>query len=230
MKPYPYHFPASSCRRSGFTLIELLTVIAIIAILAAILIPTVGRVRASARASACISNLRQVSQAMHLYAADHGDYLPPVMVPQGWWVNFVAPYIGVRSNNTTEALSYTTTRGESVAFCPESISNAGALIGPADIVTTSYGMNRFITRHQTVLHSTEDGLTMIQDHNQVALVMDGPWRGDHWAPWADHGTTYGPTAVHNGRVNIAFLDGHVDSRLKEEIPSDSRELFWNNRY
>ena len=51
-----------SCRntlsRSGFTLIELLTVIAIIAILAAILIPVVGSVRASARSSVCQSNLR----------------------------------------------------------------------------------------------------------------------------------------------------------------------------
>lgn len=63
-------------RRGGFTLIELLTVIAIIGILSAILIPVVGRVRDSSRKAVSASNLRQWGTALHLYLDDSLGLIP----------------------------------------------------------------------------------------------------------------------------------------------------------
>jgi prepilin-type N-terminal cleavage/methylation domain-containing protein len=64
-------------RGKGFTLIELLVVIAIIAILAAILFPVFAKARAQARKSACISNMKQITQALLMYANDYrGEKLP----------------------------------------------------------------------------------------------------------------------------------------------------------
>lgn len=60
----------------AFTLIELLTVIAIIGILAAIVIPVVGRVRESARDAQCKSNLRQYGVAVALYVTDNKQTYP----------------------------------------------------------------------------------------------------------------------------------------------------------
>ena len=85
-------------RAAAFTLIELLTVIAVIGVLAAILIPAVGKVRERAHQTQCVSNLRQLAVAATMYASDHkGDY--PALngetegAPQVPWFEQLRPYI-----------------------------------------------------------------------------------------------------------------------------------------
>lgn len=61
---------------AAFSLIELLVVIAVIAILASLVMPALGRAQSMGRSAACLSNLRQVGVAWHLYLGDHGERFP----------------------------------------------------------------------------------------------------------------------------------------------------------
>jgi general secretion pathway protein G len=63
-------------RHSGFTLIELIVVVAIIAILAAILIPNFLHARAEAASASCEGNLKQIATALQEYAVDNGGQYP----------------------------------------------------------------------------------------------------------------------------------------------------------
>ncbi len=64
--------------RACFTLIELLVVIAIIGVLATLLLPALSRAKASARGTACLSNLRQVGIALQLYVQENNNRLPMI--------------------------------------------------------------------------------------------------------------------------------------------------------
>jgi prepilin-type N-terminal cleavage/methylation domain-containing protein/prepilin-type processing-associated H-X9-DG protein len=75
--------PGAANRSVAFTLIELLVVIAIIAILAALLLPVLSKAKNRAQRTTCLSNLRQISLGIHLYAGDNSDSLPSIVITNG---------------------------------------------------------------------------------------------------------------------------------------------------
>lgn len=70
--------------RKAFTLIELLVVIAIVGILAALLLPSLGRAKESGKRVACANNLRQLVLAASMYASDNDGFYPPRSLVNAW--------------------------------------------------------------------------------------------------------------------------------------------------
>ncbi|MBC8011080.1 MAG: prepilin-type N-terminal cleavage/methylation domain-containing protein [Burkholderiales bacterium] len=123
-------------RLHAFTLIELLTVIAIIGILAAIIIPTVGKVRQTARGAQCQSNLRQLAQAMILHAGENKGVfvfnITRTLPNNQTWADQLNPYIQSGAALNGE-------RARNVFACPASeiaITNAGS--ARSDYAKTTY--------------------------------------------------------------------------------------------
>jgi len=87
-------------KQKGFTLIELLVVIAIIALLLAILMPALERVRRQARSVGCKSNLHQWGLIFAMYTQDNGGYFYSGLLPSfganvahgDWWRECLRPY------------------------------------------------------------------------------------------------------------------------------------------
>ena len=113
-------------RRLGFTLIELLTVMVVLGVLAALLLPALGQARGRAYSIFCLNNLRQWGLATQLYVADHEDYLPPDGTPNpgeaatnvGWYIQLPRELNLARYHEMTWRTNAAVNPGRSVWLCP----------------------------------------------------------------------------------------------------------------
>lgn len=107
--------------RRGFTLVEVLMVIAILGLLSGIVFAAMGPVREKARQTVCISNLRQIRQALAMYQADYDGVEPAEDAPMQYW------QLGLPSPEGRFSFVPTYVKNKPVMFCPDYIKQADDL-------------------------------------------------------------------------------------------------------
>jgi len=121
-------------KRNGFTLVELLVVISIIALLLAILMPTLSKVRTLAKSTICQSNLRQVGIGVTCYTNENKNVMPCSYDPSNLnylknnWVSLLVPYLSSGKKAALDTKNYKMVDGGKVSFvwmCPEYKATAG---------------------------------------------------------------------------------------------------------
>ena len=181
--------------RKYFTLIELLVVIAIIAILASMLLPALNQARDRAKASKCVSNLRQCGTALLLYADAFGGWMPDGMgsdYAKNWHRYLIEAKLFTSQN-----------QGGAVYRCPGAPYQPGSWDKPFEIYGFRskdwYNMKQE-KRSASTVFLVADSSKGGQSKNQAPYVCINPG-------WDD------PQRVifrHNGIANMVFLDNHVE--------------------
>jgi prepilin-type N-terminal cleavage/methylation domain-containing protein/prepilin-type processing-associated H-X9-DG protein len=174
--------------RRAFTLVELLVVISIIALLAALLLPALGRAKESARATVCLSNLHQVGLALQMYVSDNNNKLPVM-----------------RDVSTDPVVAATNTFPAIHKVLAPQLGNTNALRCPSDLpqlferTSSSYSWNSLLNGEDA------DHLVILNIHfnpHEIPVVFDK--EDFHKARGADKA------------VNYLYADGHIKNLLTIE--------------
>ena len=216
----------------GFTLVELLVVIAIIAILSALLLPTLGRGKLSAQRVKCLGNLRQLGLAAHMYWDDNGGRCfryggAATNGGQLYWFGWIGPGVeGQRSFDLTQGALYPYLQGRGVEVCPAFNHLSAQYKLKAAGTSYTYGYNLYLSTpsSQSPVNvsrlTAPAGIALLADAAQVN-TWQAPASSTHplleeWY-YIDRSTNQPNGHFRHGqRANVEFCDGHAG--LERMVP------------
>jgi prepilin-type N-terminal cleavage/methylation domain-containing protein/prepilin-type processing-associated H-X9-DG protein len=223
-------------RRSGFTLLELLVVVAIIAVLASLLLPALGRSQAKSRGALCLNNTRQLVTAWLMYADDNRQRLPynlggPAARTNSNWAAGVLDWELTPDNTNTAdlteaALGFYVGQTAKVYRCPSDREVSGIQSGAGwSARVRSYSMNASVGDAGELTQTGSNvnnpnyvqffTLTSIPNPSAIFVfldehpdsISDGYFVLHNYSPvWIRL-----PASYHNGAASFSFADGHLEA-------------------
>ena len=233
----------------GFTLIELLVVVAIIAILAAMLLPALSQARERARQAVCINNLKQIGIMIVMYTSDYNEYLPGCRSKFGT----ADPSVNPPSSNNWTYLWYGeppngvlcryassgwrgNNAGNPIFYCPTTTSGIyNKSKAPWTNRRCGYVVNYRVMK---AIETWEWWwkLPMIKRPSETIIMADA--YQSFWtvgfasgsSPWLPQFLDNNPSTArvsspHNGGLNILFVDGHTEWKKKTDVTE--RMIDWS---
>lgn len=214
-----------SFREDGFTLVELLVTIAVIAVLAAMLLPALSRARMAASRTRCVSNLHQLGLAGQMYWEDNGNQTfryGGALTNGGrlYWFGWMGSGAeGERLFNPEEGALHAYLKGRGVEVCPSLDRCVSPFKAKAGTPTYSYGYNLYLSAAKA---DPPVKMSRVAKPSERIFLADAA-QVNTWQPPASKAnpmleewyyvdsSTQQPNGHfrHRERGNAVFCDGHV---------------------